>query len=81
MVLDLYQNVVSLNIFRTNGQNLTHFICALILTRSNLRLLAVTFGKFITQLWPLIYVQISFLLNIFRTNGQNITIFYIFIRI
>ena len=38
-------------------------------------LLPDIFRIFITKLWPLIDVRISFLLNIFRTNGQNFTKF------
>ena len=50
-----------LNIFRKNGQNLTNLsTCALIFTRSRLGLLPVIFLKFITELWPLIDIRISF---------------------
>ena len=43
------------------------------MTRSRLGLLPVIFGLFVTELWPLTYVRISFPLNIFRTNEQNFT--------
>ena len=38
-----------------------------------MRLLACIVLKFVTELWPLIDVRISFLSNIFRTNGQILT--------
>ena len=58
------------------GRILPNFVYALILTRSKLGFLHIIFPT-VPQLWPLIYVRISFLLNILRTNGQNFTKFYI----
>ena len=73
MTLDWHQNLVSLNILRTNQQNVTKLIYAYILTRARLGLLPVIFDLFITELWPLIDVRIPFPLNIFRANGQILT--------
>ena len=39
------------------------------------------FGKFATELWPLIDVRIKFLLNILKTNRPNKTKFCIHIII
>ena len=39
------------------------------------------FFKFVTELWPLIDVRISFPFNILRMNGQNLTKFCIHINI
>ena len=50
-----------------------NFAYALILTRSRLGLLSIDFRKFITELWPVIDVRISFLLNILTTNRWNLT--------
>ena len=47
------------------------FEYAFIMKRSRLGLLAVIFRLFVTELWPLIDVRISFPVNIFRTNEQN----------
>ena len=58
-----------------------HFAYALILTRSRLGLLRVNFRKFITALWLLIGVIISFLLNILRTTGWILTTFCLCIDI
>ena len=65
----------ALNILRMNaiGQNLTKFVYSLTLIRSRLGLLHIIFGKFATELQPLIDVRISFPLNISRMNGQNFT--------
>ena len=41
-----------------------------------LELLPATYDLFVTELWPLVYVRISFPLNIFRTNGQDFTKLY-----
>ena len=38
------------------------------MARSSLRLLHIIFHKFVTELWPLIYAEILFLLNILRTD-------------
>ena len=43
--------------------------------------LGINFHKFITDLWPLIDVGISFPINFFRTNWQNLTKFCICIDI
>ena len=49
------------------------FSCAMVLTRSRMGLLHVSFRKFMTELWPLSDVRISFPLNIFlRTNRWNL---------
>ena len=58
-----------------------NFAYALILTRSRLGLLCIHFCKFITELWPLIDVRISFPLNILRTSWWNLTKFCIYIDI
>ena len=50
---------------------------ALTLTRSRLGLLPIHFCKFITELWILIIVRISFLLSILGTNRWNQTKFFI----
>ena len=47
-----------------------NFIYAFILTRSTLRLLAVIFGKFVIELWPLIDVRITLPFNILRNSGH-----------
>ena len=44
-----------------------NFVDAFILTISRLGLLPVMFCLFVTELWPLIDVRISFPHNIFRT--------------
>ena len=56
-----------------------NFIYALILTtsRSTLGLLHIIFRTFVPELWPLIYVKISFPFNILKRNGQNFTKFYL----
>ena len=38
----------------------TNFVYTLVLPRSTLGLLPAIFGKFVTELWPLIYVSFSF---------------------
>ena len=48
------------------------FASALILTRSRLGMLRVSFCKFIRELWPLIDVKISFPLNILRQQVNGI---------
>ena len=48
-----------------------NFVYAFILTRSRLGLLPVIFRIFVTELWSLIYIRISFLLNILWTNGES----------
>ena len=53
------------------GRILPNCVYALILTRSRLGLLTGFFCKFLTELWPLIDVRISFPLNISITNGRN----------
>ena len=58
-----------------------NFIYAFLLTSSSFGLLRVIFHTFAPELWPLIYVEISFLLNILRTNWQNFTKFFICIHI
>ena len=45
-----------------------NFVYAFILARSMLELLPVIFPKFVTELWPMIDIRISFLLNILGTN-------------
>ena len=54
---------------------------AFILTGSSLGLLAFVFCLFVTELWPLIYVRISFSLNILSKNGHILTELYITIYI
>ena len=49
---------------------------AFILTRSRLGLLRVKFHKFITELWPLIDVGISFPLNILMEFEQILHMHY-----
>ena len=56
------------------------FAYPLKLTRSRFGLLRVNFPKFITELWPLVDVGISFPLNILRTNWWNVTRFCICIE-
>ena len=55
-------------------QNLAY---TLILTTSRLGLLNINFRKFITELWSLIDVWISFPRNILKTNRWNLTKFRI----
>ena len=57
-----------------------NFIYAFILAKFSLGLLQVIFHTFEPELWPLIYVKISFPLNILRTNWQNFTKLYICIH-
>ena len=45
-----------------------NFVYAFLLSLSRLGLLAVIFRRFLTELWPLIDVKISFSLNIFSKN-------------
>ena len=52
-----------------------NFAYAFILGRSKKRLLQVYFRKFVTELWPLCDVIISFPLNILRTTKWILTIF------
>ena len=56
--------------------NFIHFVYALILTRSSLRLLHNIFRTFVPELWPLIYTRTLFLLNILRTNWQKLIKLY-----
>ena len=56
---------------------LPNFIYAIILTRSMLGMLHISFCSFVPELWPLIYSKISFRLNDLRTNGQILTKLYI----
>ena len=44
-----------------------NFVCVFILIRSMLGLLPVLFFIFLTELWPLMNVRISFQLNVFIT--------------
>ena len=57
------------------------FLYRLILTRPRLGLLRVIFGKFVTELWPLIDARILFFHNILRMNEHNLTKFCIHINI
>ena len=50
-----------------NGQDLTKFCIHIIIARSALALCSIIFGKFATELRPLIDVGIRVLLNILRT--------------
>ena len=76
MALDLLQNFVSAQYLEDKLTDFRQFFSALILTRSSFRLLHDIYDLFVTELWPKIYVRISFLLNIFRPNGQNLTRLY-----
>ena len=81
MALDWCQNFVSSQDLENELMEFDqNFAYALILTRSRLGLFRVNFfHKFITELWPLIDVRISFLLNVLRTNWWNLTKFWIYI--
>ena len=54
---------------------------SLILTTSNLGLLSIHFRLFITELWPLNNIRISFPLNILRMNEWSLTKFCLCIDI
>ena len=64
-----------------NGRISPNFIYAFILVRSSLGLLHFFFHIFVPELWPLIYVEISFPLNILRTTWHIFTKLYICIYI
>ena len=69
MALDWPQNFVSAQRLENKSILSPNFIYAFIFTKSRLGLLPVIFDIFVTELWPLIYARILFLLNIFRSNG------------
>ena len=78
MALDLCQNFVSAQYLENKLTELHQiFIYAFILTRSIYGLLHIIFHRLVSELWPLIYARILFLLNILITNGQILTNLYI----
>ena len=62
-----------------NGQNLTKFCIHIIIDKIYIGIVKHHFSKFTTELWPLMYVKIWFLLHILRMNGQDLTKFCIHI--
>ena len=78
LALDWCQNFVSAQYLENNLMEfyqILHMSMHLMLMRSSMGLLRVTFRKFIWELWPLIDIRISFPLNILRTNWSNLTKF------
>ena len=69
MALDWCKNVFFLNIFRTNGWILIKFCkCIDIYKIHVVSLMHITFGRFVTELWPLTNVRILLMLNILWIN-------------
>ena len=73
MALDLCQNFVSLNILRTNLQNITKFYKCIYIDKIYVGIATGCFLHIVPELWPLIFSKILFPLNILRTNWQNFT--------
>ena len=71
MALDWCQNFVQNSVSTQIDRILPNFIYEYILTRPYLGMLGIIFSIFVTELWPLIVVRLSFPLNILRSNGQN----------
>ena len=63
------------------GRISANFIYTFILARSSLGLLHVISCKFVPELWPLIYVEISFRLDILGTDWKIFTKFILCIHI
>ena len=58
-----------LNVFRTNGLNLTKVCICFDIYKSRFRRLPFIFLKFVTELWPLIDIRTLGPLYILSTNG------------
>ena len=67
MSIDFRHNFVSAQYLENEKTEFRQILYEFILARSRLGLLPVKFCLFVTELWSLIDVRISFPLNIFRT--------------